>query len=97
MGKGANRYRFDVLTLDVPYAVTNPVHHLLKVAPGSVNTEGIAKCPVLRLAVVFHVINVAPRTSSVDINVREFVVKCVPRNIATNVQINSTLEWNFSK
>jgi hypothetical protein len=92
MGKGANRYRFDVLTLDVPYAVTNPVHHVLKVAPSSVNTEGIAKCPVLCLAVVFHVINVAPRTSSVDINVRESVVKCVPRNIATNVQINSTLE-----
>jgi hypothetical protein len=95
--KHANICRFDALTLDAHYAVTNLVHHVSKAAPGSANTKGSAKCPALRRAAAFHVTNVAPIPSHVDINVQEPVVKCVLRGIATNVPINLTLELNFSK
>jgi hypothetical protein len=93
----ANRCRFDVRTLDAHYAVTNPVHHVSRAAPGPANTGGIVKCPALHLAAVFHVANVALRSSPVDINAQEPVVKCVPRGIAIDVPINSTLEWTFSR
>jgi hypothetical protein len=88
----ANRCRFDICTLNAYYTVTNPVYHVLRVAPGLVNTEVIVKCPALYLAAIFHVINVAPRSSPVDINAQEPVVKCVLRGIAINVPINLMLE-----
>ena len=88
----ANRYRFDVLTLDVHYCVTNLVHRVCRRAIGPANIRGHAKCPVQRLAIVCHAINVALRPSHVAINVQEFVVKYVRRDIATNVPINSKLE-----
>ena len=49
----ANRYRFNVLTLDAPYAVTNPAHRVWRAAPGPANTTGDAKCPAQRLAIVY--------------------------------------------
>ena len=93
----ANAYRFDVLTLNVHDAVTNLAHHVSRAAPGPANTGGIVKCPALRLAAVFHATNAALRPSPVDIDAQGPVVKRVPRGIATNVQINSMLEWTFSR
>lgn len=88
----ANRHRFDVLTLDVHYGVTNLVHRVCRRALGPANIRGHATCPAQRLAIVCHAINVALRPSHAAINVQEFVVKYVRRNIATNVPINPKLE-----
>ena len=93
----ANRYRFNVLTLDAPYAVTNPVHRVWRAAPGTANTRADAKCPVQRLVIVYPVTNAALRHSRVAIDVQGYVVKCVPKGIATNVLVNSKLESTFSK
>ena len=93
----ANKYRFDVLTLDALYAVTNLVHLVWRDAHGPANTRGDAKCPAQRLAVVCHATYVALRPSRVVTDVREFVAKCVPRGIATSVPINSRLESTFSR
>jgi hypothetical protein len=93
----ANRYRFDVLTLDALYAVTNLVHRVWRAAPGLANTKGHAKCPAQRLAIVCHATNAALRPSLVATDVQEFVVKCVRKGIATNVLINSRIESIFSR
>jgi len=91
-----NRYRFDVLTLDALYAVTNLAHRVWRAAPGPASTRGHAKCPAQPLAIVCHATNVALRPSIVAIDVQEFAVKCVQKGIATNVLINSRLESTFS-
>lgn len=89
--------RFDVLTLDALYAVTNLVHRVWRAVPGPANTREHAKCPAQRLAIVYHATNVALRPSRVATDVQESVVKCVRRGIATNVPINSRLESTFSR
>ena len=88
----ANRGRFDVLTLDVHYLVTNLVHRVCRPALGPANIRGHATCPAQRLAIVCHATNVALRPLHVAINAQEFVVKCAWRDIATSVPINSMLE-----
>ncbi|TGO45849.1 hypothetical protein BCON_0361g00090 [Botryotinia convoluta] len=69
------RCRFDVLTPDALYAVTNLVHHVWRAVRGPASTSGHAKCPAQRLAIVCHATNIALRPSLVGTDVQEFVVK----------------------